>query len=321
MAKITPSDIDAELSKDILFNREMFENEMNKLRIRTKITDDGWRFHVVFDLGGPTGGFTADLIQPYCYISHDAYDFDVNVLYIKKDHLKQIGMKIPLKLEPIVMNNNIARPDPIRVSIESLITSCRSMQMRRTRADIYQYRIDKFKSRGWIISNDVFSPVTYKSFVTLTERVTEEHLKEIDPNWIPKMPNFKIIRTELLSNTSWKNAYESTVAWIREEAGNQDVNQKLLYHGTGEEGAKGIMNNGFDSRYFSLKNNYGRGVYLADDPAKSHDYTSPDANKCRYMFIARVALGTQEVLQQAQNNKMGPSKGFHSILGQAGKHK
>jgi hypothetical protein len=220
MAKISPTDIDAELSKDVFFNREMFENEMNKLRIRVKITDDGWRFHVVFDLGGPTGGFTADLIQPYCYISHDAYDFDVNVLYIKKDHLRQIGMKIPLILEPIIMNKNIAKPDPITVSMESLITSCRNMKMRRTRADIYQYRIDKFKNRGWIISDDIFSPVIYKSLVTVTERANEEYLKAIDPRWMTKMANFKIIRVEHLGNTSWDNAYEATVAWIRGETGN-----------------------------------------------------------------------------------------------------
>jgi hypothetical protein len=80
------------------------------------------------------------------------------------------------------------------------------------------------------------------------------------------------------------------------------------------------MKNGFDSRYFSLTGYYGRGVYLADDPVKSHEYTSADAKQCRYIFIVRVALGTQEILRQAENNKMGPSKGFHSILGQAGKH-
>ena len=38
------------------------------------------------------------------------------------------------------------------------------------------------------------------------------------------------------------------------------------------------------------------------------------------MFVCSLALGKQEVLKVAANNKQGPSKGFHSILGQAGKH-
>ncbi len=38
------------------------------------------------------------------------------------------------------------------------------------------------------------------------------------------------------------------------------------------------------------------------------------------MFVVEVALGNQEVLKQAENNKLGPKPGFHSILGQAGNH-
>ena len=38
------------------------------------------------------------------------------------------------------------------------------------------------------------------------------------------------------------------------------------------------------------------------------------------MFVVKVALGKQEVLKVAANNKLGPSKGHHSILGQAGGH-
>jgi hypothetical protein len=38
------------------------------------------------------------------------------------------------------------------------------------------------------------------------------------------------------------------------------------------------------------------------------------------MFIVQVALGKQEVLNVAENNKLGPSKGYHSILGRAGGH-
>jgi len=69
---------------------------MKKLNISAKVEEDGWRKHVIFDEGVASGGFTADLIEPYTSMCHDTYDFDVNILYIKKDHLNSIGQKIPL---------------------------------------------------------------------------------------------------------------------------------------------------------------------------------------------------------------------------------
>ena len=190
---------------------------MNKLNIRAEITDDGWRFHIVFDKGAPTGGFTADVIQPYCAISHDSFDFDVNVFYLKKNHLKQVGMKIPLELEPIIMEGGkLAKPDAIRVTLEDLILECRKMNMRRTRADIYPYRIRKFETRGWKISPVIYSPVIYKTLVTSVEKSSEEYLDSLDPNWKRNMTNFKVVKVEHLRNSSWDDAYMATVNWIRQ---------------------------------------------------------------------------------------------------------
>ena len=64
----------------------------------------------------------------------------------------------------------------IRVSLEDLIVECRQMKMRRTRADIYPYRIQKFENRGWNISKDIYSPVIYKTLQTMVEKSSEEYL-------------------------------------------------------------------------------------------------------------------------------------------------
>jgi len=69
---------------------------MKKLNISAQVEEDGWRKHIVFDEGVASGGFTASLIEPYTSMCHDTYNFDVNTLYIKKDHLNSIGQKIPL---------------------------------------------------------------------------------------------------------------------------------------------------------------------------------------------------------------------------------
>jgi hypothetical protein len=39
------------------------------------------------------------------------------------------------------------------------------------------------------------------------------------------------------------------------------------------------------------------------------------------MFIVKVALGNQEVINNGCSEKLGPSKGFHSICGTARPHK
>jgi len=104
--------------------------------------------------------------------------------------------------------------------------------------------------------------------------------------------------------------------------GKANPNIKTLFHGSGPIGIRGIKCSGFDSRYFKPTGMYGRGAYFADNPCQSHGYTQadPDNNNCRQMFIVKVALGKQEVLTAAANNKLGPSPGYHSILGKAGKN-
>jgi len=70
---------------------------MRKLGISVYIEEDGWRKHIIFDEKSESGAFTADLIEPYTSMTHYTYDFDVNILYIKKGNLNSIGMKIPLE--------------------------------------------------------------------------------------------------------------------------------------------------------------------------------------------------------------------------------
>ncbi len=100
-----------------------------------------------------------------------------------------------------------------------------------------------------------------------------------------------------------------------------DSNCKILFHGSGELGIDGIKAFGFDARYFKPNGYYGRGAYFADVPSKSHQYAGPDSNGLRRMFIVKVALGKQEELTVANNNKLGPGIGYHSILGLAGAHR
>jgi hypothetical protein len=117
---------------------------MAKLGIPIKIEEDGWRKHVIFDEGSPTGGFTADLIEPYTSMCHDTYDFDTNILYLKKDNLNSIGQKIPLEFNSQKQG----------ISLEEIISSIRKKEMKKLKQNLPSYRDKKFKMRGWkIIQN------------------------------------------------------------------------------------------------------------------------------------------------------------------------
>lgn len=57
-------------------------------------------------------------------------------------------------------------------------------------------------------------------------------------------------------------------------------------------------------------------------PGKSHQYTSPCPSFGNHhcMFICKVLLGKQEILNASNQKKIGPSIGYHSLWGKAGKH-
>ena len=137
---ILPNDIDADMSPDKTFIFEKFKGDMNKLGITVEMLDDKWRYLIVFDREAPSGGFTMDLIQPFCYISHDRCDFDVNLMYLKSGHYNQIGLKIPLKLRRMATKAN----NEIEVKLEQLIMDCRASRMRNITTNLDSNRIKKF---------------------------------------------------------------------------------------------------------------------------------------------------------------------------------
>ncbi|CAF3878243.1 unnamed protein product, partial [Rotaria sp. Silwood1] len=58
-----------------------------------------------------------------------------------------------------------------------------------------------------------------------------------------------------------------------------------LFHGTKGSGIDGITEDGYDDRFFTTGGLYGHGAYFADDPQKSHSYTSADPNnQTRVMY-------------------------------------
>ena len=55
------------------------------------------------------------------------------------------------------------------------------------------------------------------------------------------------------------------------------TNEWYLFHGTSEDVAEIIAQNGFDERLANMGGLYGAGVYFAEEACKSHQYTRPNA--------------------------------------------
>ncbi|CAF5161846.1 unnamed protein product, partial [Rotaria sp. Silwood1] len=72
--------------------------------------------------------------------------------------------------------------------------------------------------------------------------------------------------------------------------------EKCLYHGCPEEAAKEIVKGCFN-RSFAGENGtlYGVGVYFSSNAAYSHNYTKPNVNGERSMFLARVLVGNTTI--------------------------
>ena len=74
----------------------------------------------------------------------------------------------------------------------------------------------------------------------------------------------------------------------------QRVNEKRLFHGTSPDSVEAICKENFDWRLSGTATGtkYGQGSYFAAKASYSHNYAREDANKSRFMFVAKVLVGS-----------------------------
>ena len=73
----------------------------------------------------------------------------------------------------------------------------------------------------------------------------------------------------------------------------QAVNEKKLFHGTTPDAVEAICRHNFDWRLHGKnRTSFGEGSYFARDASYSHAYAKVDASGSRYMFVAKVLVGS-----------------------------
>lgn len=110
-----------------------------------------------------------------------------------------------------------------------------------------------------------------------------------------------------------------------------DLNEKFLLHGTKPEHVLTILANGFNEKYCSMDGLFGAGVYMADRPEKTDQYTVPHAcddsdvklkdlssrlylrkaqarhtGEVFYAFVCRTTLGFPNVTMNATTSELPP---------------
>ncbi len=176
-------------------------------------------------------------------------------------------------------------------------------------------RMDKMAERGWknlgqipLVPNR--GPKFGASFLPLS--AMDEHYKKIETIFQANMPAGTSIQSiHQISAHNLDLLYKAMRTQIEMENGGNG-NEMLLFHGTKADNAQGIMDHGFDNRYWRTGGNHGHGAYFADNPFKAHGYNG--GTPVRVMFWCKVLVGNPERTTSTNTSRVCPSPGYHSII-------
>ena len=324
--EIIPADLDCHLSVYHYFDIDKFLDELHKFNIVCRVFREDWRYILLIDENEPTGPFTMDLIEPHVALTHDRIDFDVSNLSLERDFPREIGMRIDITQSPYL------------IELETVVDNIMNKRFQILRP-IDQYvnqRIQKMTLRQWTQHGEPMDYIPrphFKRYAMLVPLPYKSTLFEELSKTMRKIGSIHIVSIDEIKNPLLEDTYEGMKKIIAKQCKNQgyNPNEQKLFHGTHGAAIQGIVEDGFDDRFFNqagawgevLKKNYflkfvsylGHGAYFADDPAKSHKYTQPGSNQERVMFYNKVILGVISTMNATNNTLTSAPQGCHSVKG------
>jgi hypothetical protein len=250
--EIVPADLDCHLPSHASFDIEKFQDALFKHGIICKVEREEWRYVILIDEGTRTGPFTMDLIEPHVALAHDRIDFDVSNLVLERNYTRDLGMRIDIQQKPY------------SIELETIVDNIKNkrFQVLRPIDKWVTKRIHKMVDiRQWqqlgqpfnVIPNPhprynaVLVPLHYTS--TLYQAVS------IQMKWIS---GIRIVSIEQIKNPHLEEMYEGMKKLITRQHPKRIPNERELFHGTSGEAINGIVEDGFDDRYFSSSGHWGR---------------------------------------------------------------
>ncbi|UJR32836.1 hypothetical protein I4U23_020298 [Adineta vaga] len=294
------------------FDIDKFLDQLHRYQIECEVIREDWRYVLLLDKNTSTGAFTMDLIEPHVALTHDRIDFDVSNLSVEKDYTKELGMRVDIERKPY------------SIDLEIIVDNIKNKRFQVLRPIDFQVtdRIKKMQSRGWTQLGEPMHVVPDpppKYHVVLVPLPPSSPLYQLlvqtMKTYLGNQADVKSI--EQIRNPLIEDAYLSMKKIIAKQCAGQNPNERELFHGTSGEAIDGILNDGYDDRYWGTKfgkGKFGHGAYFADNPSVSHSYTEADpSNQTRIMYYNRVTLGKESVIQENNPELVSAPKGHHSI--------
>ncbi|CAN8218485.1 unnamed protein product [Coccothraustes coccothraustes] len=158
-------------------------------------------------------------------------------------------------------------------------------------------RIDKSKDQKSPVLPPTWDPMENEQLKIVEIKPDSGEYKDVKVRFLQTCPLFRIEKIERVQNQYlWKN-YQIKKCEIDKKNGNRN-NERLLFHGTSQESLTLINRQGFNRSYAGLHAaSFGNGTYFAVNASYSaHDqYSMPDMNGKKYMYLARVLVGEYSV--------------------------
>ena len=251
--EIVPADLDCHLPVHAYFDIDRLRDELYKLDIECEVFREDWRYVLLIDKDAPTGPFTMDLIEPHVALTHDRIDFDVSNLSLEKDYPREIGMRIDIT------------ESPYSIQLEDIVENIRAkrFQVLRPDDDNVRDRMRKMKARNWTQYGELMSHIpnpSPKYYAVLVSLPTSSNLYQAVKQQMQNIgSSLKILSMEEIKNPLLEATYESMKKIIAKQCRSQgyNPNEQKLFHGTNFDGSNGIIEDGFDDRFFNPNGAWG----------------------------------------------------------------
>ena len=256
--EVIPCDLDCHLPTGVYFDIEKFLDELHRYGIECEVFREDWRYILLLDKNAKTGPFTVDLIEPHVGLTHDLIDFDVSNLCLEKDYPRELGMRVDIAASPY------------SIDLEAIVNNIKNKRFRVLRPideENMEERIEKMGSRGWKqIGEPIFvipNPPPGCNYVAIALPKSTPLYKALLHDMQKIGSEIKIVSIEQIRNPRVEKIYEAIKQQIAEECGNKNPNECQLYHGTRDDGINGILERGYDNRFFNRNGAWGMfSIYL-----------------------------------------------------------
>lgn len=251
--QVVPCDLDCHLPSHAYFDISKFQDELYKYGITCSVSRENWRYVLLFDEHEASGPFAMDLIEPHVALTHDRIDFDVNNLSLEKDYTHELGMRIDITQKPY------------SIELETIVDNIKNKCFQVLRPDDAGLRIRIRKmvdDRGWKQTGPilmVLPELHWKCNVILVPLPQSAALyTEVSNKMTSHVTGARISSIEQIRNPSLEETYEGMKKLIKKQCTGANPNEQELFHGTSGDGITGILEDGFDDRFFNATGMYGK---------------------------------------------------------------